>query len=121
MKLMFFAEVCRLLNVDFDEATDAGLLAQIKDFQQRAAVAEDALARLTWQPMDSAPIDQRVLVVLKPHPLRHDGEITFAYFGTSKDEPFGIWTRDETGELCIPILWMPLPPAPDRALPDPKR
>lgn len=97
-----------------------GWAAEVSDIQRNLAVAEDALARLTWQPMDTAPKEQRVLVALKPYPLQHEGEITFGYLATSRDEPLGIWTLDETGEACLPTHWMPLPPAPDRSLPDPK-
>lgn len=68
---------------------------------KRAAVAEDALARLTWQPMDTAP---------------NDGSW---FLGWHEDYGCFIW-RDGpgllTGEDPAPTFWMPLPPAPDRSL-----
>lgn len=59
-----------------------------------------------WQPIATAPKDQRVLVVLKPHPLQTEGEITFAYFVGD------VWTFDETGEVANPTHWLPLPAPP---------
>jgi len=66
-----------------------------------------------WQPIETAPKEQRVLVLLKPHPFQDAGEITFGYFVmTLPDQPAGVWTGDETGEAIVPTHWLPLPSPP---------
>jgi hypothetical protein len=65
-----------------------------------------------WQSHDTAPKEQRVLVVLKPQPLEREGEITFGCLVPVDGEPADIWTRDETGEAIMVTHWMPLPRPP---------
>jgi hypothetical protein len=79
-----------------------------------AALAVEASPRAAeWQPIETAPKDdRRVLVALKPRPLKTVGEITFGYWAPEAD----VWTRDETGEAIEPTHWMPVP-APPRAEP----
>ena len=85
-------------------------------YLDKLAALQAPLRQAGWQPIETAPREQRVLVVLKPQPSERVGEITFAYFVmTLPDEPEGVWTRDETGEACVPTHWMPVPDAPTLA------
>lgn len=69
-----------------------------------------------WQPIETAPKEQRVLVALKRQPLETVTEIAFGYFVmTLPDQPDGVWTCDETGVEIVPTHWLPLPAAPDAA------
>ena len=97
---------------DFTEATfDAWLHQQIKAIRQHLAsvkwptVIPPAVSLEPWQPIETAPKQERILVYL-PDP--DDIGIVWGY---QLDD--GTWTEDETGcEISTPTHWMSLPAPP---------
>jgi hypothetical protein len=97
-------------------ARDFAVRAEVWDLAARCLADSLAAAPVpcaaspadTWQPIETAPKDKRVLALMKPEPLASEGEITWAYWTT----PVGVWTYDDTGEVCEPTHWLPLPTPP---------
>lgn len=62
-----------------------------------------------WQPMDSAPIDERFLASV-------DGKVRLVQFGKTSHVPIYGWCLADQGaedfDLCFPTHWQPLPSPP---------
>lgn len=75
----------------------------------RAARAQTHGESAGWQPMDSAPKDQRLLACV-------EGEVRVIRWGKTSHVPmYGFCLADQGAEdfdLCKPDCWMPLPAAP---------
>lgn len=74
-----------------------------EDELKRLIVAALRSVPVEWQPIASAPHGQRILALVGGKP-----EWVYGAVGDEQQE----WTFDDTGELCHPTHWMPLPSPP---------